>query len=140
MRTTDLPGLQHVITICISPYSGLLYGGLLIVPGLLYILSCRSSLGQVNLDYKLIICVYGYSSIPLIPVCIFCSMPWAIWQSFFVAIGYIISVIVCYKYLWVASAQSLPKPLRATLLGVAMAGQTLNWAVYRWYFLSSATN
>ena len=120
-------------------FLGLLYGGLVLVPGLLYLLSCRGIFGEVNLDYNLIVCVYGYSTIPLIPICILCSLPFAVWRSLLVAVGFVMSVVACYKYLWRAAAESLPKPVRGTLLGVAVIGQALNWAVYRWYFLAPVT-
>ena len=115
----------------------IMYGRLFLVPGLLYLLSCRSS-NAVNLDYKLIVCIYGYSTLPLIPACIICSVPISILQTITVIIGFAISITTCFKYLWMAAVESLSLQVRGTLLTVAVIGQVINWGVYYFYLLKTA--
>jgi len=117
-------------------FSGVLYGSLLLVPALLYLISHGTNLGKINVDYGLVVCVYGYSTVPLIPVSIMCSMPWVAWQNFIILLGFFVSMASCYKYLWIAATESLPRSVRGTLLLVALVGQLINWAAYKFLFLT----
>ena len=108
----------------------------MLVPGLLYVVSCSTNLGKVDVDYRLVVCVYGYSNVSLIPVAIMCSMPWIAWQNIIILLGLFVSAISCYKYLWRAAADSLSNSVRGALLFVAVVGQLVNWAAFKWVFLA----
>jgi hypothetical protein len=112
-----------------------LYGGLIFVPTITWLLSCRGHLGSINLDYAFIVCVFGYSLWPVVPISLLCALPSSLVRTILCSLGFVTSVMACYKYMWLAASDSLPKIVRTTLLIPSTLCQAIIWGVFRWYFL-----
>lgn len=120
----------------VSVAATMIYGCLIAVPvltrGALYVSGQEGS----TINFKQLICVYGYSLAPAIPVSILCIAPllWLRWLA--VLLGLAISLLFVRMNLWADISVEVPS-LKWTLVGLLAGSETLIFAVYRiWFFTS----
>lgn len=116
--------------------AALLYGCLAAVPVAVYSIGWITGLASQGstIDYKHIMCVYGYSNAPVLPVSILCALPLGIVQKIFLLVGFVTSAMFIYGNLW-RPLETLPDRLRLIVVVSSLACQAITYLTFEIAFL-----
>lgn len=119
----------------VSLAAAMVYGALLAVP-----LITRASLylsGQEadSINFRQMICVYGYSLTPAIPMSILCLIPVGGIRWIIVLLGFVLSLVFIKGNLWTDISVEAPS-LKYALIAVVVIAQAIIFFVYRFKFFS----
>lgn len=89
-----------------------------------------------SINFKQVICVYGYSLTPMIPMSVICLIPLSIFRWLAVLAGLGISLVFLWGTLSADLAVEAPS-LKWKVLGLFAAAQVTIFLVYRVYFFNS---
>lgn len=130
MRNRSFEASYSEITVAAT----LIYGCLVLVPLITRVaLHCQGQ-GADSVNFKQLICVYGYSLAPLIPVCVMCLLPSQLMRWIAVVGGHIFSLAFVRGHLWTDLEVEAPS-LKWSLVGVICGSQALIYFTYRvWFF------
>jgi hypothetical protein len=121
----------------VSVAAAMIYGALIAVP-----LITRASLyfsGQeaTSINFRQMICVYGYSLAPAIPVSVLCLLPFSFLRWILILIGLVISLVFIRGNLWTDLSVEAPS-LKWTMIVMLVGVQATIFLVYRIHFFASA--
>ncbi|CEM31672.1 unnamed protein product [Vitrella brassicaformis CCMP3155] len=131
MKSTDFV----FFTVAATVVYGFLFGVPLVSRLLLYF----TGSGSDSINFRQLICVYGYSLFVFIPVSLICIAPleWLKWVA--VSVGMAISISFICINLYTDLTVSLPR-FRYLLMGLLCAAQATLFLTYRLYFLTAHTH
>jgi len=120
----------------LSEAATMIYGLLVAVPLVVRLgLYCAfQSVDSIN--FKQVICVYGYSLAPLIPMSVVCLVPLGFLRWLAVLGGLGTSLAFIYGTLWTDLAVEAPS-LKWKVLGLFCAAHVITFLTYRVYFFNS---
>jgi hypothetical protein len=130
MATDDTNGFKADYGL-VNFAASMLYGCLIGVPLITRIILYFSS--EQALSVQQMICVYGYSLTPLIPVSILCLIPVKFLQWLAILAGLGVSLAFINTNLWAELAVDAPS-LRWKMIGLGGVAQVSIFFVYRWHF------
>ena len=117
--------------------SWFMYGCLCAVPLIAFlvawILKRQGETNTFDLNYAHLVCMYGYSNLALIPVCVVCVIPNALLQEIALAIGGVNSGLFIVANLWKHMPASR---LRLGVVGAALVCQAITYLAFFYVFLS----
>ncbi|CAJ1368670.1 unnamed protein product [Effrenium voratum] len=120
----------------VSVAATLIYGLLVAVPLAVRLGLYCSGQSVDSINFKQVICVYGYSSTPLIPMSVICLVPLGFLRWLAVLGGLGTSLAFIYGTLWTDLAVEAPS-LKWKVLGLFCAAHVITFLTYRVYFFNS---
>lgn len=121
----------------ISVAAMMLYGCLVGVPVLAYALVYFLGQGVNTVDFRQLICVYGYSFTPIIPVCIVCLIPWE-WLRWLAVLGGLAASLAFMQGNLLADLAIEAPSLKWKMAVLVGAAQISIFLVFRVHFFSAA--
>jgi len=123
----------------VSVAAAMIYGALIAVP-----LITRASLyfsGQEanSINFRQMICVYGYSLAPAIPVSVLCLLPFSLLRWILVLLGFLVSLVFIRGNLWTDLSVEAPS-LKWTMIVMLVAVQATIFLVYRVHFFETVSD
>lgn len=118
----------------VSIASTMIYGCLLAVPILTRVALCASGQEPDSINFRQMICVYGYSLTSTIPASILCLIPFGGARWLVVLIGLSVSLLFIQRNLWVDLSVEAPS-LKWSMIVLLCAAQAMIFFVYRVHFL-----
>eukprot|EP00927_Polykrikos_kofoidii_P060954 TRINITY_DN55852_c0_g1_i1.p1 TRINITY_DN55852_c0_g1~~TRINITY_DN55852_c0_g1_i1.p1 ORF type:complete len:338 (+),score=62.77 TRINITY_DN55852_c0_g1_i1:89-1102(+) len=115
----------------------MVYGCLIGVPLFARAALCLTGQEANSINFRQMICVYGYSLTSTIPVSILCIVPWAWARHIFVLLGFAISALFIRSNLWSDISVEAPS-LKWTLVAALCGSQAVIFGIYRFHFFSAA--
>jgi len=120
----------------VSVAACMIYGALIAVP-----LVSRASLyfsGQEasSINFRQLICVYGYSLAPAIPVSVLCLLPFGLLRWLLVFAGLALSLVFIRGNLWTDISVEAPS-LKWAMIGIVVLSQAMIFFVYRIHFFAA---
>lgn len=88
-----------------------------------------------SINFKQLICVYGYSLTPSIPVSLICLIPLSVTRWLSVLAGLALSLLFLHSHLWTDIAIEVPS-LKWKLMPLCIAAQATIFLVYRLHFFN----
>mmetsp|Transcript_23898 Transcript_23898/g.53800 ORF Transcript_23898/g.53800 Transcript_23898/m.53800 type:complete len:353 (+) Transcript_23898:58-1116(+) len=120
----------------VSVAASMIYGLLVGVPLITRLGLYCSGQSVDSINFKQVICVYGYSLAPMIPMSVICLVPLSIFRWIAVLIGLGISLAFLWGSLSTDLAVEAPS-LKWKVIGLFAAAQATIFLVYRIYFFNS---
>eukprot|EP00933_Yihiella_yeosuensis_P020495 TRINITY_DN16421_c0_g3_i1.p1 TRINITY_DN16421_c0_g3~~TRINITY_DN16421_c0_g3_i1.p1 ORF type:complete len:347 (-),score=46.95 TRINITY_DN16421_c0_g3_i1:106-1146(-) len=121
----------------VSLAATMIYGCLVGVPIATRIALYCSGHEVDTLNFKQVICVYGYSLTPTIPVSMVCIVPLGIVRWFAILVGLSVSLLFIRGALWTDIAIEAPS-LKWKMFGLFAAAQASIFFIYRMYFFTAS--
>jgi hypothetical protein len=122
----------------VSIAASMVYGCLVGVPVLTRGALWMSGQEADSINFRQMICVYGYSLTSAIPVSILCLAPLSGLRSLAVLVGLAVAILFIRSNLWSDIAVEAPR-LKWTLVALLCGSQVVIFGVYRFHFFSSPT-
>merc|ERR1719343_628348 len=108
----------------------MIYGCLVAVPVLARCVLYVTGSDATTINFRQMICVYGYSLTPIIPVSLLCLIPWAFFRWLAILAGLVASLVFMQTHL--LSDLSIEAPsLKWKVGGLMAAAQATIFIVYR---------
>jgi len=121
----------------VSVAAGMIYGALLAVPAVTRASLYFSGQEADSINFKQMICVYGYSLAPAIPVSVLCLLPWGGLRWLLIFAGLALSLVFIRGNLWTDISVEAPS-LKWTMIGMVILAQATIFFVYRVHFFAAA--
>lgn len=121
----------------VSIAATMIYGALIAVPlvtrAILYFTGQEAN----TINFRQMICVYGYSLAPAIPVSVLCLLPFGGLRWIMVFLGLALSLVFIRGNLWTDIAVEAPS-LKWGMIGMVIVAQATIFFVYRVHFFAAA--
>jgi len=113
----------------------MIYGALCAVPVLTRAALYFSGQEVDSINFRQMICVYGYSLAPVIPISLLCLLPFSLLRWLLIFIGLAVSLLFIRGNLWTDISVQAPS-LKFPVIGFIAGTQGLMFLVYRMHFFN----
>lgn len=120
----------------VSWAAAMIYGALLAVPAVTRASLYFSGQEANSVNFRQMICVYGYSLAPAIPVSVLCLLPFGALRWLLIFAGLALSLVFIRGNLWTDISVEAPS-LKWTMIGMVILAQTTIFFIYRVHFFAA---